>query len=69
MACSLAKKEQKFERVAPITRHTASLLPPKESLVRASNVPATQPGELLRAAQYGKETPAEELLRAGQEND
>jgi hypothetical protein len=68
MACWLAKKEQKVERVAPITHRSVSLLPPEESLVRAANVPVTQQGELLRAAQYGKETAAEELLRSGQEN-
>ena len=59
------KNEKKIERAAPITRHTSHLLPPEESLVRASAIPASrQQSELLRAAQHGKETPAEELLRA-----
>lgn len=59
------KKERKVERVVPITNRTATTLPPEESLVRASALPPShQQAELLRAAQYGKETPAEELLRA-----
>ncbi len=59
------KKERKIERVAPITRQNAHLLPSKDSLVRASDVPASQlQTELLRAAQYGTATPADELLRA-----
>ena len=60
------KNEKKVERVAPVTRRTSHLLPPEESLVRASAIPdaSRQQTELLRAAQYGKETPAEELLRA-----
>jgi len=40
-----------------------------ETLVRPSQMPPTQQQtELLRAAQYGKETPIEELLRAGGES-
>jgi hypothetical protein len=65
LAYSFWKKERTIERVAPITKRTTSTLPPEESLVRASAVPPSQQqAELLRAAQYGKETPAEELLRA-----
>jgi hypothetical protein len=58
------KQERKVERVALVTMRTVNLLPPEESLVRASDLPPSQQAELLRAAQYGKETPAEELLRA-----
>jgi hypothetical protein len=65
----LFKKERTIERVLPITKHTTSFLPPKESLVRASDMPPShQQAELLRAAQMCHETPPEELLRAGQEN-
>jgi len=69
IACWLEKKEKRIERVAPITYRNASLLPPEESLVRASDVPTNQQGELLRAVHYGEQTPAQELLRAGQQND
>jgi hypothetical protein len=56
---------KKIETVAPITRHNTGDLPIVETLVRASNLPPSiQQAELLRAAQYGKDTPAEELLRA-----
>jgi hypothetical protein len=62
------REERKVERVAPITNRTASLVSPEESLVRASDVPPSQQqAELLRATQYGKETPAEELLRASRD--
>jgi hypothetical protein len=48
-----------------ITTEEAQLLPQEESLVRASALPRSyQQAALLRAAQYGKETPSEELLRA-----
>jgi len=64
-AFQLFKKERTIERVAPITRHSTSFLPPKESLVRASDLPPSQQqAELLRAAPRGSETPTEELLRA-----
>ena len=65
LAFYLFKKGRKVERVVPITKRTTSTLPPEESLVRASNLPPSQQqAELLRAAQHGKETPSEELLRA-----
>jgi hypothetical protein len=58
-------KERTIEEVAILTRETTRLLPLDKSLVRASDVPPShQPAELLRSTQYGKETPAEELLRA-----
>ncbi len=60
---------QEIETVAPITRHNTGHLPEAETLVRASNLPPShQQAELLRAAQTGQETPAEELLRATQGN-
>jgi hypothetical protein len=58
-------KANTVEAVGLLTHHNSHLLPPEESLVRASDVPPSQQQtELLRAAQYGKETPAQELLRA-----
>ena len=59
--------------VVPLTRANMGDLPALDTLVRASQAPAQtdeQQAELLRAAQYGRETPAEELLRAStnQEN-
>jgi hypothetical protein len=60
---------KKVEAVRPVTNRTTHLLPPEESLVRASEVPtAHQPTELLRAVQSHHETPAEELLRATDAN-
>lgn len=57
------------EAVGLITSQNAHLLPPKDSLVRASDLPPSQQqDELLRVAQYGKETPPEQLLRAGEES-
>lgn len=51
--------------VVPLTRANKSDLRAPDVLVRASQEPLSeQRAELLRAAQYGKETPAEELLRA-----
>jgi hypothetical protein len=47
-----------------VTRETARHMPSAEILVRASTMPPSQQAELLRAAQHGKETPAEELMRA-----
>ena len=56
---------RQMERVALLTKHNTGELPEVESLVRASDVPASQQQtELLRAAQHGKVTPPEELLRA-----
>jgi hypothetical protein len=70
IAFRLYKRERKIERVELITTQNAHLLPPKESLVRASNMPPSQQqAELLRTAQYGKETHAEELLRATTTNE
>ena len=64
------REEQKVERVALVTNRTVNLMPPKESLVRASDMPPShQQTELLRAAQNGKETPPEELLRATTSNE
>ena len=62
---SMFKNAKKVEAVAPITRHNTGLLPEVETLVRASDSPPSQQQtELLRAANCGKGTPAEELLRA-----
>ncbi len=42
----------------------------EQNMVRPSDLPhSQQQAELLRAATHGPETPAEELLRAGQESD
>jgi hypothetical protein len=58
-------KATTIESVELLTHQNSHLLPPEETLVRASDAPPSQQQtELLRAAQYGKETPAEELLRA-----
>jgi hypothetical protein len=67
-ACCLWEGERGVERVVPITKRTTGTLPPEaETLVRASDLPPSdQQAELLRAAQFGKETSAEELLRATQ---
>jgi hypothetical protein len=60
------------KKIEPIRLHTkraTDLLAPEESLIRASDrPPSQQQAELLRAAGQGAETPAEELLRAGQES-
>ena len=67
LARYLYKSERKVERVALITKRTAHLLPPEDSLVRASDLPPVQPQtELLRAAGKGSETQSELLLRAVQ---
>jgi hypothetical protein len=61
---SLYVRARNMETVTLLTRHNTADLPAIETLVRASDAPTSQQAELLRAAQYGKETPAEELLRA-----
>jgi hypothetical protein len=64
-AGKLSKKANEIDHIQPITARNTCLLPPEESLVRASDVPLSQQqAELLRATQHGNETPAEELLRA-----
>jgi hypothetical protein len=56
---------KKVEPVALLTKHNTGQLPEVKTLIRASDVPPLhQQAELLRAAQHGNETPAEELLRA-----
>ena len=66
---SFFKAGRRMEPVAPITRHNTGQLPEVETLARASDAPpSNQQAELLRAAQYCKETPAEELLRATTRN-
>jgi len=65
--CSLRlfEKGRQIEPGRPLTDHTVHLLPPEETLVRASDIPPSlQPTELLRAVQTDSETPPEELLRA-----
>jgi hypothetical protein len=52
--------------VVPLTRANMGDLSAPDTLVRASEAPSQT--ELLRAAAQGQETPAEELLRAGEEN-
>jgi len=60
---------KEVEAVRPVTQRTAHLLPPEESLVRASDAPhAHLKSELLRAAQSGQDTPVEELLRGASVN-
>jgi len=69
--CSLRlfEKGRQIEPGRPLTDHTVHLLPPEETLVRASDIPPSlQQTELLRAVQIGSETPPEELLRASIEN-
>ena len=63
----LLKRVEKIEPIGLITRQNTGNLPEVETLVRSSDQPdVDQQTELLRAAQYGKETPDEELLRAGE---
>jgi hypothetical protein len=50
--------------VPPVSQQVAAL-PDEEVLVRGSEQPSTTSDELLRAAQAGAQTQAEELLRAG----
>jgi hypothetical protein len=60
----LIKIEQKVERVAPATQQNTQHLPEIQTLVRPSDLPPShQPAELLRMAQSGDATPADELLR------
>ena len=48
-----------------VTESGSHLLPLQDTLLRGSDLPPTgQQAELLRAAQAGLETPAEELLRS-----
>ena len=57
----------KIPSVERITPRNACFLPVTETLVRPSDRPPTdQQTELLRTAMHTQETPAEELLRAGQ---
>jgi len=63
------QEAQKKLDVVPLTRANIGDLPASHTLVRASQEPPpSQKAELLRAAQFGQETPADELLRAVQEN-
>jgi len=63
------RKSHTIAAVELTTPKNAHLLPVQETLVRASDQLPSQPQtELLRAALYGKETPAEQLLRATREN-
>jgi len=60
------KRGKAIAPVSLLTGRNGHLLPMQETLVRASSQPPIQQqAELLRAAQYGQETPAEQLLRAG----
>jgi len=64
---SVVSEVQELEQVQLITRQNTHLLPTRTSLVRASDAPASDSqAELLRAAGQGTETPAEQLLRAGE---
>lgn len=68
-AKSLFREAKQIAPVALLTKASLNRLPDAEALVRASGIPpAQQCAELLRAAQNGKETPPEELLRAVQED-
>jgi hypothetical protein len=65
LAIRLMKLEEKVVSVAPITRRNAHGLPPKESLIRASDAPCTgDQAKLLRAVHAGSDTRTDELLRA-----
>jgi hypothetical protein len=67
LAFRVYKWERHIERVKLITTQNLDLIPPEDCLVRASDLPPSQQkAELLRAVRQGAETPAEELLRAGQ---
>ena len=53
--------------VPPVREQIAiAALPADEVLLRGSDQPTAEPGELLRAAHEGMETPADQLLRAEQ---
>jgi hypothetical protein len=69
-AKAMFKYGEEVESVELITRHNTCHLPVADTLGRSSERPSTdQQAELLRAAGQGPETPAEELLRAtNQEN-
>jgi len=63
------RKSHKIAAVELTTPQNAHLLPPEETMVRASDLPPSQQeAELLRAAAQEQETPADQLLRAGQES-
>jgi hypothetical protein len=69
-ATTLFKDATQIEPVELITKETVKHLPEVETLVRGSDRPSTKAqSELLRAAGRGQETPAEQLLRATQENN
>ena len=69
IAVTLFKGARQVRSVALLTKHSAKGLPDVETLPRASYLPPSQQqAELLRAAQVGKETPPEQLLRATLEN-
>ncbi len=60
----LIQEARNMERLAPITRHSAALLPAVDSLVRPSSAASIpQDRVLLRATVATDETAAEELLR------
>ena len=64
----LFREAREIAPVALLTKSSAKHLPEVETLVRGSARPTTaERAELLRAAQYGKKTPPEELLRASRE--
>lgn len=65
----LFRSANHIEPVVLITKHNANQLPDAETLVRGSDCPAVdQHAELLRAAQHGPQTPADQLLRATKTN-
>jgi len=54
-----------LDQIVVMRRPNTGNFPEVETLIRPSDLPpSNQQAELLRAAQDGKETPAEELLRA-----
>ena len=59
----IMRYDESVPRVPPVAEQLASLRA-HEILVRSSDQPAAAAEELLRAAQAGKETGSEELLRA-----
>lgn len=61
---------KRIEPVELLTPQNTYLLPPAESLVRASQVPPSpQKAELLRAASDGRDIPKEQLLRGTDRQD
>ena len=60
----IMQKSKHIEKVEPITHQNAHLIPPEETLVRASQEPVHEPQEiLLRPAASSQSTEPSQLLR------